>query len=210
MYVLSFGNLCCYMQESPSRFPCFHLALLTKQQTRLLRIATIYILRHDNTPNTRKTCPGLRKLLMGEQTFFSIPSLINSYAITVRTAARWAPRWRTPHIYILTGARPLESQVMSYHNLQGPCPAKVRLSYPSSQRHAGSHLARPGKGRGGGEAQNDWQCQGLLPPIFGERNFCTPLFLILGPGELHSGTLGAKMADSAHIYILRLVRGHDP
>ena len=26
--------------------------------------------------------------------------------------------------------------------------------------------AWPGKGRGGGEAQNDRQCQGLLPPIF--------------------------------------------
>ena len=65
--------------------------------------------------------------------FFSILSLFNSYAIPVHTAARWAPsfaRWQTPHIYILRlvrGARPLESQVMSYG---GPVPRKLGYVLP--------------------------------------------------------------------------------
>ena len=68
-----------------------------------------------------------------------------SYAIPGRTATRWAPsfaRWRTPHIYILrlvpclTGARPLENQVMSYHTLRGPCLTKVVLPILTTA-HAG-------------------------------------------------------------------------
>ena len=117
-----------------------------------------------------------------------------SYAIPVRTAARWAPRWRTPHIYILrlvprlTGAQTLESRVMSYW---GPCPTNVRLSYPSSRRTA--HLTckvipiLTKAERGGGGAQNgagnDRQCQGLLPPFFGSSNLHL-LFLNFGPGGI--------------------------
>ena len=143
-----------------------------------------------------------------------------SYAIPVRTAARWAPsfaRWRTPHIYILrlvpclTGARSLESQVMSYHTLRGPCSAKVRLcpTYPHGGTSAGRHLARwrtahsslpilteaaapkhiiraEAHGRGAGTKTKPAMPESFAP-LFWEAKICTPFFRILGPGELPQG-----------------------
>ena len=74
-----------------------------------------------------------------------------------------------PHIYILRlvwGARPLESFKLSYG---GPAPKMLGYVLPILTE------AWPGKERGG-EAQNDLQCRGLLPPIFGGAQICTPFF----------------------------------
>jgi len=44
-------------------------------------------------------------------------------------------------------------------------------------------VAWPGKERGGEEAQNGLQFQGLLPPFFGGRKFAPPFFNF-GPGGI--------------------------
>ena len=144
--------------------------------------------------------------------FFNILSHVNSYAIPLHTAARWAPsfaRWRTPYINILRlvrGVRPLESQVITYGSL--PCENQV-MSYLSSRRHAGSHFARwrtahsslpilteaaapkhiiraEAHGRGAGTKTKPAMPESFAP-LFWEAKICTPFFRILGPGELPQG-----------------------
>ena len=88
------------------------------------------------------------------------------------------------HIYSYRGT----TRKKSYHILQGPCPRKLGcvLTILTAARRQPSCTAREGEGRG--EAQNDPQCQGLLPPIVGWAQSLHPsFFLILGPGQLPQG-----------------------
>ena len=147
MYVLSFGNLCCYMQESPSRFPCFHLALLTKQQTRSLRVANYIHAEAWQYTKHAKDLSTVAQTSNGRTNFFSILShqfLSHTCPHGGKLGAKMAD---SAHIYSYRGTTPRKSSYV----IRGPCPAKVRL--------CPTH------------------------PIFGGPNLYPP-FLNFGPGEL--------------------------
>ena len=117
-------------------------------------------------------------------------------------AARWASsfaRWQTPHIYILrfvpslTGARPLESQVMSYG-----CPALRKLGYvlpiltaARRPRWRTAHLTckvisiLTKAGRGGAGPRTTGNARGFCPHFWGFK-FAHP-FLNFRPGGIALG-----------------------
>ena len=137
----------------------------------------------------------------------SLSSIPTPYLSARRHAGRQDGGLRT-YIF-LQGHDPYKVRLCHTTNYRGPAPRKLGcLTHP----HNGTPAAiLHGQGRGGeGERpRTTGNARGFCPPSLGGAIFAPPFFNF-GPGELHSGTLGAKMADSAHIYILRLVRSTTP